>query len=56
MNTIKTGVVVFATADTKEGRAAARAWLKEKGFTPTRARLYAEGGMVLVETLAPWSA
>ncbi len=54
MTIIKQGVVVFATADTKDGRADARAWLKEKGFTPDRARLYAKDGMVLVETLKPW--
>lgn len=53
MDKIKKGVVVFATKDTKEGRADARGWLKSKGIAPHQARLFVLEGMVLVETLEP---
>jgi hypothetical protein len=55
MQEIKTGVVVFATDDTKEGILDARAWLKEKKLTPDQVRLYRHEGMTLVETLKPIS-
>lgn len=47
----KPGNILFATADTKEGRDDARAWLKEKGFTPQQVRLYCDNDMVLVAAL-----
>ena len=50
---IKIGTIVFATQDCSEGRAEARAWLKEKGLTPAQVRLYAENDMVLVAALVP---
>lgn len=50
---VKTGVIVFATGDCKEGRDEARVWLKGKGLTPQDVRLYALDGLVLVETLRP---
>ena len=53
MQEIKTGVVVFATDDTREGIMAAREWLKEKKLTPDQVRLYRHQGMTLVETLKP---
>lgn len=53
MATIKTGVVVFATEDTREGIFAAREWLKEKALTKEAVRLYRHDGLVLVETLQP---
>lgn len=48
---IKSGVIVFATGDSREGVADARAWLKEKSLTPQDVRLYRHDGQVLVETL-----
>ena len=54
MDKIKAGFVVFATADTSDGIAEARAWLKEHGFTPDRARLYRHERQVLVELLQDW--
>jgi len=51
----KPGTILFATADTAEGRADARAWLKEKAMTPEQVRLYREGDMVLVAALVPVS-
>ena len=50
---IKTGVVVFATDDSREGVLDARAWLKEKGLTPDQVRLFRLNGQTLVETLRP---
>lgn len=55
MQEIKTGVVVFATDDTREGILDARSWLKEKKLTPDQVRLYRHQGMTLVETLKPTS-
>jgi len=43
---IKAGTILFATSDTAEGRADARAWLKEKSLTPQQVRLYRDDGMV----------
>jgi hypothetical protein len=54
MQVIKSGVVVFATQDTRDGILDARAWLKEHGFTPVQARLYRHDGQVLVELLKDW--
>jgi len=51
----KPGTILFATADTAEGRADARAWLKAKAMTPQQVRLYREGDMVLVAALVPVS-
>lgn len=53
MGTIKTGVIVFATDDSREGILDARAWLKEKGMTPDQVRLFRHDGMTLIETLRP---
>lgn len=51
MDKIKAGVIVFATDDSKDGIQDARAWLKEKAFTPQQVRLYKHEGQTLVETL-----
>ena len=51
--TIKTGVIVFATDDSREGVADARAWLKASGLTPADVRLYQHDGQTLVQTLRP---
>lgn len=48
---IGSGVIVFATDDSKEGAADARAWLKATGLTPKDVRFYQLDGMTLVQTL-----
>ena len=48
---IKSGTVVFATGDCREGIEDARAWLKEKALTPADVRLYRADGMVMVEAV-----
>lgn len=48
---IKTGTIVFATQDDKDGRDEARAWLRDKELTPQKVRLYRERGMALVVAL-----
>lgn len=50
---IKTGVVVFATDDSREGVLDARSWLREKGLTPDQVRLFRLNGQTLVEALRP---
>ena len=51
MADIKSGTIVFATSDCKDGIADARAWLKDKAMTPADVRLFVHGGQVLVQTL-----
>jgi hypothetical protein len=53
MQQIKTGTIVFATSDCKEGQADARQWLRDKGLKPDQVRLYRDKGQVLVQTLKP---
>lgn len=53
MGFIKAGVIVFATDDSREGIADARAWLKLKRLTPDKVRLFRMNGQTLVETLVP---
>lgn len=48
---IKSGVIVYATDDCRDGIEAARVWLREKALTPADVRLYRADGMVLVETV-----
>ena len=51
MAEIKAGTIIFATSACKDGVADARAWLKEKRYTPDEVRLYKNDGMVLVQAL-----
>jgi hypothetical protein len=53
MQTIKTGVIVFATDASRDGVIAARSWLKEKALAPDQVRLFNLDGQTLVETLRP---
>jgi len=45
---IKAGTIVFATDDSREGVADARAWLKEKDLTPDNVHFYQADGMTLI--------
>jgi len=45
----KPGFILFATGDSPEGSADARAWLADKKLTPNQVRLFSLDGMVLVQ-------
>jgi len=48
---IKAGTIIFATDASEEGREDARAWLRERGYTPQDVRLYERDGMTLAQAL-----
>lgn len=50
---IKTGTIVFATDDSREGVKDARAWLKEKSLTSFDVRLYQYEGCTLIQAIRP---
>lgn len=49
MAVIKEGMIIFATDACKAGKADARAWLKEQGYTPDQVRLYELDGQILAQ-------
>jgi ABC-type nitrate/sulfonate/bicarbonate transport system substrate-binding protein len=48
---LKAGTIILATDASREGKAWARAWLKEQGYTPQQVRLYELDGQTLAQAL-----
>lgn len=48
---IKAGTIILATDNSKEGRAFARQWLKDQGYTPEQVRLYELDGQTLAQAV-----
>lgn len=48
---IKAGTIILATDNSKSGRAWARQWLKDQGYTPEQVRLYELDGQTLAQAI-----
>jgi hypothetical protein len=48
---IKAGTIILATDNSKDGRAFARQWLKDQGYTPEQVRLYELDGQTLAQAI-----
>ena len=48
---IKAGTIILATDNSKDGRAFARQWLKDQGYTPDQVRLYELDGQTLAQAI-----
>jgi hypothetical protein len=48
---IKAGTRILATDNSKDGRAFARQWLKDQGYTPEQVRLYELDGQTLAQAI-----
>ena len=48
---LKAGTIILATDNSKEGRAFARLWLKDQGYTPEQVRLFELDGQTLAQAI-----
>ena len=48
---LKAGTIILATDNSKAGRAFARQWLRDQGYTPDQVRLFELDGQTLVQAI-----